>query len=126
MSFEWHGDEYMARLHRHLEGNLTAAAIHLTNRIVTVIGVDGREDGPSDPWTPPRKQRGDLRRSIGYSQPAALRRHVGSGKGDGNADPGYAIYLEFGTRKMLPRPYLRPTLYKERDQIRKLILVPMK
>ena len=35
-------------------------------------------------------------------------------------NPGYAIYLEMGTEKMKPRPYLRNTLFESESEIKRI------
>jgi hypothetical protein len=63
----------------------------------------------SRPGNPPYKQTGELRRSIGWELRAlGLIGRVGSNI----RTPAYPLYLELGTRRMAPRPYLRAALVK--------------
>lgn len=105
-----------------MERNLNAAAIHLTNKVKEAIG-EGQP--PSQPWEPPHVETGHLRRNIAWDIPGPLRRRIGTGVGNAQS-VGYALWLEFGTRKMLPRPFLRPTRYKEQGRLLGLLSVGMK
>lgn len=63
----------------------------------------------------PRKQTGDLRRRIAYEvDEASLVARVGT-------NLLYGKFLELGTKKMAPRPFLRRTLAAERDAITRLL-----
>lgn len=65
----------------------------------------GRDRRPSEEYNPPAVQVGTLLNSVQWARIGARRRRVGS------ALP-YGLYLELGTRKMRPRPWLRPALMK--------------
>lgn len=70
----------------------------------------------SRPGNPPYKQKGTLRRSVGW-EVKGLKGRVG-------VDLGMAVYgkhLELGTRKMAARPFLRPALRKVSPQLRAIL-----
>ena len=59
---------------------------------------------PSKPGEPPRKRTGTLQKSVAHAirvEPDAVVARVGTAV-------RYGYYLEFGTRKMAARPWLRP------------------
>jgi len=127
----WAGQKWMNDEHRQLIGNLDAAAIRVDRHIKRIIGGSGgaagtrsgataRERGRSAPWTPPFRQTGHLLRSIGWERNGWLRRRVGSGIG-GKSGVGYAMWLEFGTRRMFPRPFLRRGLYESAGAVARCI-----
>lgn len=60
------------------------------------------------PGTPPRNQSGQLLGSISQE----FTEFGDAYEGRVTATAHYAAYLEFGTRKMAKRPYLRPALEK--------------
>ena len=71
----------------------------------------------SKPYYPPAPDTGDLKKSISHSvwyEPGAVHLRVGT-------DIPYAKWLEIGTRKMLPRPFLRPCLERFRPKIAAII-----
>ncbi len=57
----------------------------------------------SAPYEAPAVQRGHLLRSLNWKRNGKMRRKIGSNRPE-------ALYLELGTRKMEPRPFLRPAL----------------
>ena len=57
---------------------------------------------------------GTLRNSITHWKPAPLTRNIGT-------SVEYAPYQEFGTRKMMPHPFLRPALLVYQHQIIKTL-----
>lgn len=78
---------------------------------------------PSKPGDPPHKQHGRLRASITYDVSDDASGHV-VGRVGTNLD--YGRYLELGTRKMKPRPWLRRSLMESRGEIRAILQRPMK
>lgn len=68
-----------------------------------------RSTHTSAAWGPPNVVTGHLRRNVGYDSPSRLVRRIGTGVGN-KQNVGYAMYLEFGTKRMLPRPFLRPAM----------------
>jgi HK97 gp10 family phage protein len=75
---------------------------------------------PSLPGNPPAPDTGNLRNSIRYEvhdEGSEVYGIVGSTQ----KDPDYAVYTEYGTTKMAPRPWLRPSMQKNNEWIRKSI-----
>jgi HK97 gp10 family phage protein len=136
-SWRWYGQEFKAKVQRHVGANLDAAAIFLTNDIKNSFGDSGvtgtrsgatqsqRAANRSEPWGPPNVDSGHLRKNTGWDRHGNMRRRIGTGIGD-KESVGYAMWLEFGTRKMQPRPFLRPALSRNADKLRKMIGRPMR
>lgn len=73
---------------------------------------------PSLPGNPPAVDTGTLRRSITYEvDEENLVGRVGSTQ----TNPPYGAYLEFGTSRMQPRPWLKPATEKSMETIKKLL-----
>lgn len=75
---------------------------------------------PSLPGNPPAPDTGNLRNSIRYEVHGEGKEVYGI-VGSTQKDPNYAVYTEYGTSKMKPRPWLRPVMLKNNDWIRKAI-----
>lgn len=140
--FVWKGEEFKTKLKRHIQQSLDIAAITLVNDIKSSFGSSGgtligrtlsgatkeqRAANRSKPGGPPNVDTGHLKRNIGFDRPIGrpLIRRIGTGIGN-KESVGYALWLELGTRFMLPRPYLRPALHRNRAKILRLISRPMK
>lgn len=74
----------------------------------TLVGLE-----PSKPGYPPHVLTGRLRQSIAHA--VTFEGQAVVGKVGTNVE--YAPFLEFGTRRMEARPFLRPTLFRERKRI---------
>lgn len=73
---------------------------------------------PSQEGNPPAVDTGTLRRSITYTvDEKNLVGYVGSVLND----PPYGVYLEYGTSRMKPRPWLKPATEKSLETIKKLM-----
>lgn len=91
------------------------AAAVVQRGIVNSFGRSGSGGGPigrvtnipSAPGSPPNVQTGHLRNSIAFNIKSPIRAAVGT-----NVEYGY--WLEFGTTKMLARPFLRPIVMNRR------------
>lgn len=81
---------------------------------ITTGAVSGKNHIPSAPGQPPNNDTGVLANNIETVQVAEDRVNVSS-----NAP--YATHLEFGTSKMAERPYMRPAVAAERDNVTKLV-----
>lgn len=75
---------------------------------------------PSLPNNPPAPDTGNLRNSIRWELHNEGREVYGI-VGSTQKDPDYAVYTEYGTTKMAPRPWLRPAMEKNNEWIRKSI-----
>lgn len=99
----WYEDRITKALRDEIENGLQLAGIQVVNFIKLLISRGNKSgDNPSYPYEPPKVVTGRLRSSITFEvdmDPPTL--YVGS-----NVE--YARYLEFGTAKMKPRPFLRP------------------
>lgn len=74
---------------------------------------------PSLPDNPPAVDSGRLKGSINYEVSVEKNEVVGRvGSTLNNPDPPYGAYLEFGTAKIQPRPWLRPAMQKNSEFIR--------
>ena len=120
MAMTWHGDEAIKRVNAVIEGRLQGAAMFVQSQARKNISraqptklVHGAGGGsyrrglaPSQPGEFPKKVMGQLRQRITYEMDKnPLRARVGTSL-------PYGKYLELGTRTMLPRPWLLPTIMR--------------
>lgn len=75
---------------------------------------------PSLPNNPPAVDTGTLRRSITFDVETDESKVTGR-VGSTILDPPYGAYLEFGTSRMIQRPWLRPALERNREVIKENI-----
>lgn len=77
---------------------------------------------PSMPGNPPAPDSGNLRNSIRYEIHEEGKEVYGI-VGSSQMDENYAVWMEYGTKdgRIAPRPWLRPTMIKNNDWIRKSI-----
>lgn len=91
----------------------------MTNtKVNNKISYGKRKHHPSLPNEYPAVDNGDLRRSITFEveeRSDSVKGKVGSVINN----PPYPVYLEYGTSRMQPRPWLRPSIEKSEDYIRK-------
>lgn len=80
---------------------------------------------PSMPDNPPAPDTGNLRESIRYEVHKEGKEVYGI-VGSTQKDPNYAVYTEYGTKKMFPRPWLRPAMRKNNEFIRSKIAKAVK
>lgn len=92
-------------------GEIIRAEAH---RSISEGSVSGKRHVPSLPGEPPNRDTGVLQAHIETTQPAPLRVEVSS-----NAP--YASYLEFGTSRMAPRPYMRPASRAKKEEVVALV-----
>lgn len=71
---------------------------------------------PSMPGNPPAVDTGNLKNTIRYDV-YKNEKEVYGVVGTTQKDPDYGNYLEFGTSKMAPRPWLKPAMQKNNDFI---------
>lgn len=75
---------------------------------------------PSLPNNPPAVDTGTLRRSITFDVGTDESKVTGR-VGSTILDPPYGAYLEFGTSRMIQRPWLRPALERNQEVIKEHI-----
>jgi len=114
-NFNWYGGNVQRAVEANLNRNMKRAVIFLQGQLM--IKVSGLS--PSAPGNPPGVDTGNLRRNIGWDvsgRRLKLKGRVGTAVGN-KQSIGYAVWLEFGTKHMAERPYLRPGL---RENLKKL------
>lgn len=134
---EWNGDAGREYVNRRAVKFLTRAAITVKREAQSLLSVQGvgkiDKSGavvpntggnapkvynafPSKPGEPPRKQSGELRRSVTYEvDKGELTARVGTNK-------PYGRYLELGTKRGLaPRPWLRRALAHMASRVNELL-----
>lgn len=116
----WRGHEFNTRLKVAVADGLYAAALVGADAAVRVFGTEGN---PSRPGGYPGIRTGHLRNSIHAVHPRAVSQRRG---GRISAKYGtrvrYGRYLEYGTRRMLARPWLSRTGQKAVPRMRRQFL----
>lgn len=109
-----------------MKKRLTAASIAVFNHAKKLINVEGTSGSgntklhyntnPSLPGEPPHKQTGRLLGSVAFELVGYVAR-VGT-------NLKYGRWLEMGTKKMQPRPWLRRALAEMRAKVEALLSAP--
>lgn len=81
---------------------------------ITTGAVSGINHVPSAPGEPPNEDTGNLRRGIKVVQTSPLTVKVES-------TATYSAFLEYGTSRMLARPFMGPAARKRKDEIVALV-----
>jgi HK97 gp10 family phage protein len=120
-----HRDRLNVLIKQKQERALTAAGVFLRDEMrkvvsVPVVKVNGRVTVRSKPGEPPRLETGFGRSKINY-------RVAQDGRGTWHlkisvaVNAAYMLYLEYGTRRIKPRPWLVSTWKKCQPQVEKII-----
>ena len=126
---KWYGAKVQHDVTRKVQGNLQKAAWYLAHDIrahFPASGATGTRSGggdsnnPSEPGGIPHVQTGHLKRNIGVQKMGPGKYRVGTGVGNKDS-VGYALWLEFGTRDMLPRPFMRPAVDRTKARINGIV-----
>ena len=133
MSVVWFGSRFTRKTKQRLSRNLDTAAEFLSGNIKEsfpasgasgTISGGGSSKNRSEPGGIPFVQTGALRASIRWERVKLLVRRIGSTLQPAQGQThSYAMLLEYGTDggKMEARPFLRPSLPRNRGMINKLI-----
>lgn len=125
MTVKWSGDALVAEVRRAVfrgivRGTEAVRADAVTSvmkgaRTGEVYTRRGVEHVASAPGEPPASDTGRLANSI------RTEYNVATLTGRVVADAAYAAYLEYGTQRMAPRPFLRPALARQRQAIQEAV-----
>lgn len=117
---KWDSDSFMADV-RSASRSATEKACLLVVRSVRDHFKKGDKDHPSQPGEIPHVVTGNLKRSIGHEMISDEEGRVGPCLGyigeQGEPAHNYGYWLEYGNERMSPRPYLRPALMREKNNI---------
>ncbi len=123
VTVNWFGAKVAASVSRGMTARLAVAGSLLRDEIkvrisLPVVKVKGRVVLRSKPGEFPRLETGHLRRSIFSIMEDDHTVAVGS-------PLDYALYLELGTSRMEPRPYLARTLLDKQSDLERILLAPL-
>jgi len=114
MPMKWYGDQVAAKIRSHVAIRIEYAARTLRDRARTALG-QARTPPPSAPGEFPHLVTGHLRRNVQMEMNrAALIARVGT-------NVLYGRYLEFGTWKMLARPWLSRVFREGAPEVRRIL-----
>lgn len=127
----WKGDEVFVRLRNTAWNNLRLAAVFLKGQVKRKLsgGRSGRVYRvpgtktlytASAPGEAPASRTGTLRNAVQFQvNKADMEALVGPRAlgGNSNTPEGYPFWLEFGTKKMSPRPYMRPAFEESKGDL---------
>jgi HK97 gp10 family phage protein len=112
--------EYLIRFQSDLERVMQAVTIDATNEMLDLVTkYQTREDGPSEAGQPPHQFTSRLADSLPEArdvktEPNRIVGIIGS-------TVSYARFLEFGTRYMAARPFIRPAVAQTEKKISRII-----
>ena len=111
----------MFKAGRGLVGRASTDILHKPKSGRTYIRIDRagrrRRHVASAPGETHANMTGAARRSLGFKLRGVRSLEFGYGVGTGKDAPKYVKFLEFGTRKMAPRPSLQNTIKKEQGNM---------
>ena len=114
MGMTWNADKLIVQVTGIERRNVERAAIHMTNKLKEAVN-QGRSPPTSAEGSPPNRDSGLLLNSITYEiTNEGLHARIGT-------PLIYGGYLEWGTRYMAARPWLRPTLEEQREALTRIL-----
>jgi len=123
MGMKWRGDAFLSDVQRTLRGRYRKAGLFVAadikkkfpGRGASGLNTLGQRFIASKAGEIPSIQTGTLKRSITIEMDARLPKvFVGT-------NVPYAEWLEFGTKDMAPRPFLRPAIFRNKRHIVRII-----
>lgn len=104
-------DNLVGRTAFSIEG-IAKAKIMAGNKTGRIYRIGKVEHQASAPGEPPATDTGALVNSIGSERVKPMLHRV-------NVHAEYAAYLEYGTSRMAPRPFLQPSFEEQRDDFKR-------
>lgn len=126
----WNGDKFIAQLSSWAERRSMESANMLAEELRNVVGHQGHKGYHSSPGEPPFRQSGELQRSItvrkqqmggfrGFLRRMSLSEQVY----EVAITAPHAVFLERGTSKMEPRPFIGVTIERMRARLEAMLKV---
>jgi hypothetical protein len=107
----WYGDRVKADVRRRAETQIARIGEIAVEHAQRLVGHQGSRGVHSRPGEPPYRQSGELQESI-FARPLPGRMQVQVG-----TSSMVGLYMELGTRRIAPRPWLRRTMKEIQPQI---------
>lgn len=126
----WNAGAFQDKTAQQVARGMTQAVIYLEGEAKQLVSTPGPE--PSKPGEPPHRQKGNLRADISHEAATIDGTTVRAAVGvlDGSIAEDYARRLELGffgldslgrNYSQEPRPFLRPTVLRNREKVVELI-----
>lgn len=128
-NFRWYGAKVKRKVKAGMGKNVRRAAEMLASDIrgkfpasgaVGTLSGGGDKKNASAAGGIPHVQTAHLKRNIGVDMKGKTTARVGTGIGS-RQSVGYALWLEYGTRSMAARPFLRPGLKRNHRKIMRVM-----
>ncbi len=123
--FTWRGKQVKSQVTYYGLQGMEKACIMMTDHIKSSF-YHGAPSSP--PGSPPAVRSATLKRSITHKVRAmgnviigAVGTAIGKGAPKGGKAQPYGLYLEYGTFKMKPKPFLRPALKAKQKEALRII-----
>jgi len=122
MSLKIYGLQQLMTDLTRIQGDLDAEVVEALDEVAEKIKKDAKDGCPVD--------TGSLQKSIRRQKHAMPARHVhaiGVSAGGYITNPktgrkvDYAAYVEFGTSKTRPQPFMQPAIEKNREEVRRIL-----
>lgn len=117
---EWNTTRFVTGLNAITAARMETAAGHVEAVAKGSMKGGGSPHTPAPPGSPPHVDTGALRASGQHAVLVDGARITGMVSFGGGNVP-YAVYQEFGTRRMAARPFLRPALHGSRADILRIL-----
>lgn len=128
MDLKWNADQFLVQLSAWTSNKSALAANVLAEEIRRTIGHQGRPGYHSEPGFPPFRQSGELQRSVivrkqdigvvrGFLRAVSLSEQVY----EVAVTAPHGPWLEWGTYKMLPRPFMMTTVFRMQSTMQSML-----
>lgn len=120
MPIKWFGGLFKSKLDREMDRRFQECGIVVSRHAKQLVGV--AYPPASSPGEPPHRRTGRLQQSITYD----VRRKSGQPAVRIYAGVPYGEFLETGTSRMAARPWRKRSYRETVQQVKKILLAPIK
>lgn len=120
MPFKWFGNLFKSKADRVMDKRFEEVGIVVSRHAKALVGV--AYPPASSPGSPPHRRTGDFQRSITYE----VRKKSGQPAVRIYSTSPYGNFLNDGTSRMAARPWRKPAYNQTVQQVKNILLAPIK